>query len=101
MELLRDFKNIGKNDVMLAGGKGASLGEMTRADIFVPPGFVILSNAFEKFLEETDLNVEIEAILDSVNHKKIHTVENASEKIKALILGAEIPKDINEEIKKF
>ena len=50
MELLRDFKNIGKNDVMLAGGKGASLGEMTKAGISVPPGFVILSTAFEKFL---------------------------------------------------
>jgi len=101
MELLRDFKNIGKNDVMLAGGKGASLGEMTRADIFVPPGFVILANAFEKFLEETDLNVEIDSIIDSVNHKKMHTVESASEKIKALILQAEISKDTAAKIQKF
>ncbi len=101
MEFLRDLKKINKDDVFLAGGKGASLGEITQAGILVPPGFVIFANAFEKFLEETDLNVEIEAVLDSVNHKKIHTVENASEKIKALIFGAEIPKDINEEIKKF
>src|SRR3989344_4736866 len=101
MELLRDFKKITKSDVSLAGGKGASLGEMTQAGIPVPPGFVILSISFEKFLEETDLNVEIEAILDSVNHKEIHTIENASEKIKALILQAEIPKDIQAEIQKF
>ena len=101
MELLRDFKNISKNDVSLAGGKGASLGEMTQAGISVPPGFVILANTFEKFLEETDLNVEIEAILDSVNHKEIHTVEHASEKIKSLILQVEIPKDISVEIQKF
>jgi len=67
MELLRDFKNINKNDVSLAGGKGASLGEMMQAGISVPSGFVILASAFEKFLEETDLNVEIDAILDSVN----------------------------------
>lgn len=101
MELLRDFTKLGKEDVALAGGKSASLGEMTRAGIAIPPGFVILSIAFEKFLEETDLNVEIDSILDSVNHKEIHTVENASEKIKALILGAEMPKDIANEIQKF
>ena len=101
MELLRLFKNIGKNDVALAGGKGASLGEMTQAGISVPDGFVILASAFEKFLEETDLNVEIDSILHSVNHKEIHTVENAWEKIKALILGAEIPQDIADEIQKF
>ncbi len=101
MELLRDFKNIGKNDVSLAGGKGASLGEMTQAGISVPNGFVIFSNAFEKFLEETDLNIEIESLLDSVNHKEIHTVENASEKIQALILQADIPRDIATETQRF
>ncbi len=101
MELLRDFENIGKNDVALAGGKGASLGEMTRAGISVPPGFVILSSAFEEFLEETDLNVEIDAILDSVNHKEMHTVENASEKIQALILQAKMSQDISSGIQKF
>lgn len=101
MELLRDFTKLGKEDVVLAGGKGASLGEMTRAGIPVPSGFVILSGAFEKFLEETDLNVEIDAALDSVNHKEIHTVENASEKIQALILGAGMSKDIGNGIQKF
>ncbi len=101
MKLLRNFKNISKNDVALAGGKGASLGEMTQAGISVPPGFVILSTAFEKFLEETDLNVEIDSVLDSVNHKEIHTVENASEKIQALILAAEMPQDITIEVQKF
>lgn len=101
MELLRDFKNISKNDVSLAGGKGASLGEMTQAGISVPNGFVILSNAFEKFLEATDLNVEIDAIFDSVNHKEMHTIENASEKIQSLILQAEMPQDIKKEAQKF
>ena len=69
MDLIKDFKNLGKDDVALAGGKGASLGEMTQAGLPVPNGFVILSNVFEKFLEETDLNVEIDAILHSVNLK--------------------------------
>lgn len=101
MELIRDFHNINKNDVSLAGGKGASLGEMTQGGIPVPPGFVVLSTTFEKFLEETDLDVEIDATLDSVNHKEIHTVENASEKIQSLIIEADFPKNLAKEVEKF
>lgn len=101
MEIIRDFEKISKNDADLAGGKGASLGEMIQAEIPVPPGFVILSTAFEKFLEETDLNVEIDATLNKVDHNQIHTIENASENIQSLILQAEMPKDIAEEIQKF
>lgn len=101
MKYVLDFTKLRKEDVVLAGGKGASLGEMTSAGLPVPPGFVILSTAFERFLKETDLNVEIDSALDSVNHKEIHTVEKASEKIEALILVAEIPKDIADEIKRF
>ena len=101
MEFLKNFRDISKKDVAITGGKGASLGEMTQAGIPVPPGFVILSDSFEKFLEETDLNVEIDAILHTVNHKEMHTIENASEKIQALILGAEMPEDIAKDIQKF
>jgi len=95
------FNELSSSSVDIAGGKGASLGEMARSGIPVPQGFVILSNTFETFLEETDLNIEINAILNSVNHKEVHTVENASEKIQALILNAEIPENITQEIKKF
>ena len=97
---IKDFKNLNKHDTAIAGGKGASLGEMTQTGIPVPPGFVILSAAFEKFLEETDLNIEINSILHSVNLQEIHTVEDASEKIESLILNAEIPKIIADEIQK-
>lgn len=98
-EFIRFFEKLGKNDAGIAGGKGASLGEMTQAGIPVPPGFVVLADSFEYFIRETDLIQEIDAILDSVNHKEIHTVDSASEKIKGLILQAETPKDIESEIK--
>ena len=96
----KSFKEIDKNDSSIAGGKGASLGEMTQANIPVPSGFVILSNSFERFIEETDLNVEIDTMLHGVNSREIHTIENASEKIQGLILNADIPKDIRETITK-
>lgn len=90
--MIKFFTQISRHDVAEAGGKGASLGEMTKAGIPVPPGFVILSTAFEAFLEETDLDVEIDAALKRVNHKEIHTVENASETIQAMILREKMPK---------
>ncbi len=99
MVLTLKFNQLNRHNSDIAGGKGASLGEMTRANIPVPPGFVILSNSFERFIEETDLIQEIDSILDKVNHKEIHTVESASEKIKDLVLSREMPKDIASDIK--
>ncbi|MFW5847213.1 MAG: PEP/pyruvate-binding domain-containing protein [Nanoarchaeota archaeon] len=98
MTLIKTFKQISKTDTLIAGGKGASLGEMTQAKIPVPEGFVILSNTFDRFIEETDLNVEIDAVLDEVDIKEIHTVGNASEKIKGMILSKEMPEDIKTRI---
>jgi phosphohistidine swiveling domain-containing protein len=98
MSFTLEFKHISKHSAASAGGKGASLGEMTQAGIPVPPGFVVLAGAFEQFLKETDLNIEIDSILHSVNHQEMHTVEHASEKIQKLILEAKMPEDIAGEI---
>ncbi|MBU1118491.1 hypothetical protein KKH43_01260 [Patescibacteria group bacterium] len=92
------FSEIGKKDVARAGGKGASLGEMTKKGFPVPPGFVVVSFAFESFLKVTDLHVEISALLDTVNIHEIHTVENAASKIQNLILQAYMPHEIEEHI---
>src|SRR3989344_5771207 len=92
------FGKLTRKSVGIAGGKGASLGEMTNAKMPVPPGFVVLANAFDRFCEETDLDVEIEATLKKVNHKDINSVEVASETIRALIKKAKMPKDIATEI---
>ena len=98
MKLVRLFEELCKSDIRIAGGKGASLGEMTQAGIPVPPGFVITAAAFEGFLEEADLKQKLDTILHSVNHQEVHTVEAASEKIKELIVGAKMPEDIEKEI---
>ena len=74
------------------------MGEMTRVGISVPHGFVVLASAFDRFLEETDIDVEIEAILHKVKHGDMNSVELASEKIRALILSAEMPSDLQKEI---
>ncbi len=100
MKFTRDFVNLSKDDVAIAGGKGASLGEMTQAGIPVPPGFVVLSDAFDKFIEDAELNPKIEVLLNKVDHNIIATVEEASQKIQSLILDAKIPEDVIDEIQK-
>lgn len=98
---IKKFSEINKANADIAGGKGASLGEMTQAGIPVPSGFVVLSDSFERFLKETDLIQEIDSILRKVNHNEVHTVEFASENIKALILNREMSDDIKVEIEKY
>lgn len=103
--LIKPFSKIGKKDAAIAGGKGASLGEMTQAGLKVPPGFVILAGAFDRFLEETDLTQELEAQLKKVNYQDVNSVDGASSRIRALIASAKMPadlaKDITAEFKKL
>jgi len=99
--MIKKFDQIDKSDTPLAGGKGASLGEMTQAGIPVPPGFVILAAVFEKFLEETDLAVELNSVFQTVDPKKMHTVESASEKIMAMITAQPIPEKLARAIEEY
>lgn len=94
MPISKPFSALFKEDVAAAGGKGASLGEMTQAGIPVPPRFVVLAETFDRFLEETGLLQEVDAILHTVNHQEIHTVEDASAKIQVLIKNAKMPEDM-------
>ncbi|NCF75255.1 MAG: phosphoenolpyruvate synthase, partial [Xanthomonadaceae bacterium] len=97
-KFIKEFKQLTKKDVGIAGGKGASLGEMTQAGISVPPGFVILANAFDEFLKETDLLQIIKAELEKVNYEDTNSVDRASNVIRDLINDAKIPKDLGKKI---
>lgn len=94
----RAFKYLSKNDVAIAGGKGASLGEMTQAGFPVPEGFVVLASAFDYFLKETALFSAIDSALHKVNYKDMNSVEQASEAIQEMILSREIPAQIAAEV---
>jgi len=91
---IKNFLELTKKNVAVAGGKGASLGEMTNAKIPVPPGYVLLASAFDKFLEETDLTQEVAAILGKINYSDINAVDGASAKIRGLIMSAAMPRDL-------
>lgn len=97
-EFVLPFEKVSKRDVNLAGGKGASLGEMTQAGIPVPPGYIVLAHSFEIFIEETRIREKIEKELDLVDIEDIKTVESASERIKDIILGSDVPRKISDKI---
>jgi len=94
----KKFNELDKTKSDIAGGKGASLGEMLNAGIPVPDGFVVLSSTFEDFLHKADLIQEIDAILETVDHKAVHSIDHASEKIQGLIKHATMPADIAQQI---
>ncbi|MDD5627392.1 MAG: PEP/pyruvate-binding domain-containing protein [Patescibacteria group bacterium] len=98
MRFILPFLQITKKDIAIAGGKGASLGEMTKAGFPIPPGFVILASAFDSFLEQTDLNVEVESELKKADPKKTHTIDDASEVLRSLIGKYPMPQGIEKKI---
>lgn len=94
MKSIKFFKNINKEDVLKAGGKGASLKEMYDFKIPVPNGFVILSSVYDSFLKENKFDKDIKNILSSIDFKKIKTIEKASSKIQSKILKGSFSKEL-------
>ena len=94
----KNFKELTKKDVVIAGGKGASLGEMTKAGLAVPPGFVVVAGAFDRFIRETEIDADIEVILKKVNHKDTESIERTSKEIRAMVINEKMPKDLELEI---
>jgi pyruvate,water dikinase len=97
---IKTFEKLSKSDIKIAGGKGASLGEMLRLGIPVPPGFVVLASTFDRFLEETDIGVEAKAQFDKVNLDDPNSIDNASRTIQGLIENYKMPDDLKKEILK-
>lgn len=58
---VRDFAHIRIADAEQAGGKGANLGEMVGAGLPVPPGFVVLREAYLDSMERAGVRAELAA----------------------------------------
>ena len=55
MPFIAGFDRIGKQDVAQVGGKAAGLGELTRAGLPVPPGFVLTTDAYRDFVDRAGI----------------------------------------------
>ncbi|WP_326907187.1 phosphoenolpyruvate synthase [Sedimentibacter sp. MB31-C6] len=95
-----DFQNIDKTKLMVVGGKGANLGELSKIEgVHVPDGFCISTKAFKRIIDETSL---INELLDKLSLLKVKDRDKIGElsiEIRKVIEGIDIPEDIIEEIK--
>lgn len=93
------FQEIDSTKLMLAGGKGANLGELSGMEgIRVPDGFCITTEAYKKI---TGNNRELHSLLDELTRYKAEERENISRisaKVRMTIESMPIPEDITGEI---
>ncbi len=92
------FDQIDKEDVSLVGGKGANLGEITKAGFNVPEGFVLSSHAYYDFIRENNLSIKIKHLLSSANFDDSKSLEQVSKHIKNVINKGNLSKDLVNEI---
>lgn len=72
------------------GGKCASLGELMRARIQVPPGFAITTAAYEQFINDNSLKDRILDRLKGLDHSLTQELDSASGDIRGWIEGGTI-----------
>jgi pyruvate,water dikinase len=99
------FSQLGIKDVPLVGGKNASLGEMYRKltpqGINIPDGFAVTAEAYFYLLKKTEIEKKIKTILNSLNIKSLASLSSVGSQIRTLILNANFPKELEQEIIKF
>jgi len=99
-EYIMKFDELYRDLLPLVGGKNASLGEMIRAGIRVPPGFAVTTDSYMSFITRTGIKDKIFRILSDVNLTDRKSLDDTSAEVQALITSALIPDDIQEVIKK-
>jgi len=92
------FADIGLNDRGMVGGKGGSLGELTRAGIPVPPGFVVRTSAFERFLGVLEKEEPIRPRVELLGAHELEKITALSECTRARLENAALPDDVQKEI---
>ncbi|HEY6456506.1 MAG TPA: PEP/pyruvate-binding domain-containing protein [Steroidobacteraceae bacterium] len=88
------FAELSLADRPQVGGKGGSLGELARAAIAVPPGFVVKTAAFEQFLAAAESVSPVRALVDALNAEDLGQVSSVSAQLRARLQAAPLPADI-------
>lgn len=93
--LILSFQEMEKTQLLLVGGKGLNLGELSKIDgIQVPEGFCITTVGFQKAIEQ---NKTFQALLDQLTMLKVEDrdqIGEISRKIRQLLIEVEIPSDV-------
>ncbi len=98
MEVLRWFRDLKNDDVDIAGGKGASLGEMYNVGLPVPPGFVVTAQTYKFFIQVTGIQNKIEDLLKNLDVENNEELNKVSKQVQVMILAAQMPSEIKHDI---
>lgn len=93
------FKDLGKEDIPIVGGKCANLGELIgKIGVPVPNGFAVTVDAYKFFLDETKINQKMNSILSGLDVSNIQMLQRTSKKIRKLIESVAMPKAVEDDI---
>lgn len=92
------FSDVGLRDRADVGGKGGSLGEMQRAGIPVPPGFVVTTAAFERFLGAVEADSPIRARIESLGAEDLPAITACCQAVRGRLEDAPLPREVEEQI---
>jgi phosphoenolpyruvate synthase/pyruvate phosphate dikinase len=92
MSYVRPLDTVGRDNVDVAGGKGANLGELIRAELPVPPGFVLTTEAYRNYVEANELTEQILKLAAT------RRPDVAAEQIRALFTAAPMPVSLHNEL---
>jgi pyruvate, water dikinase len=92
------FNDIGLRDRARVGGKAGSLGELQRTGIRVPPGFVVTTAAFERFVETLEKGSSVRAQVEALNPQDLAAMTDCSKALRARVEQAALPPDVLDEI---
>ena len=93
------FDEVTKKDIPTVGGKGANLGELTRAGIPVPPGFIVTATAYFDFLEQTKIMDKMRQLIQPVDVNNSKQLQQTAKKVQEVILAAKMPAELATEIR--
>ncbi len=93
------FSELSNKDISVAGGKGASLGEMYNSKFPIPPGFVITANAYSQFIKASSLSEKISPLLDNLDLNNTEKLQEISKQIRSIIEEAPLPEELEIAIK--
>ncbi len=98
-EYICNLDEIDSSSIPSVGGKGANLGELTRAGLPVPQAFVVSTLAYQRLIETNSLLDPILAVLAELDYEDAAEIEGRASKIREMIIAADTPADIDSSIR--
>lgn len=94
-DLVLGFQEIEDTQLFLVGGKGLNLSKLAKMDgIRVPEGFCVTTVGYQRVIEQNDGYQVLLNRLDFLGVEDRDQVSEISERIRELIMGLEIPRDL-------